>query len=364
MLLLGSANRNIGKTALACRLIQDLARTRQVVGIKVTVIREIGRGCPRGEDSCGVCTELGEPYRITREDGAAPGKDTSRMLAAGAGKVLWLRVRSSALAEGRDALLRLLEPGCAVVCESNSFRLAVEPDLFVFVKAAGSALIKPSARLVLPLADVLVHSRGGDFDVPLEHFGFSQPGWHFRRQATAIVLAGGESTRMGCNKALLDVGGRPLIERILGQLGPSFSQILISARNAQDYPSLGYPVIPDRSAGQGPLMGIASALEASENDLNLVVPCDLPDIPRWLVRRLLREARDADAVVPVTSDHHYEPLFAVYRKRVLPAIWKALQRGERRVASLYDQCSLKVLPLPEGVSLKNLNCPADYRALA
>ena len=109
-------------------------------------------------------------------------------------------------------------------------------------------------------------------------------------------------------------------------------------------------------------MALASALEASSHDLNLVAPCDVPDLPADLIARLVREARDADAAVPVTQDGHLEPLLAVYRKAMAPAARAALERGERKVVSMYGSCRIRRIPLDGGVELRNLNTMADYLA--
>ncbi|MDY0004971.1 MAG: hypothetical protein RBU30_26970, partial [Polyangia bacterium] len=146
VLLIGAAGRNVGKTELACEVIRRHAPARQVVGVKVTVIRERGGVCPRGGEGCGVCTSLEEPFSITRESSIDGVKDTSRMLRAGAREVLWLRVRHEHLGEGMRALIERIPAGALVVCESNSAREAIAPGLFLVVRRAGAQEIKPSCE--------------------------------------------------------------------------------------------------------------------------------------------------------------------------------------------------------------------------
>jgi molybdopterin-guanine dinucleotide biosynthesis protein A len=183
-----------------------------------------------------------------------------------------------------------------------------------------------------------------------------------RLPATAIVLAGGLSSRMGCDKAMLEVNGEPLIARILQQLDERFAEVLVSARDKGDYRFLNHRVVPDRLPGLGPLMAIVSALESSRNDLNFVVSCDVPELTFALIERLLQEATRGDGAVPVTEESRYEPLFAVYRKSILPAANEALLRGDRRVIDMFSGRVIRKVYLPNGTNIKNLNTVADYNA--
>ena len=105
MLMLGAADRRCGKTTLATRLVRAEAARRAVAGVKVTTVHDRkGAPCPRGNDGCGVCDSLEGPFALTEETGGAPGKDTTRLLEAGAAPVLWLCVRPGALVDGAAAL--------------------------------------------------------------------------------------------------------------------------------------------------------------------------------------------------------------------------------------------------------------------
>ena len=169
MLLVGGAGRNSGKTRFSCALIRHFSRARKVVGLKVTVIKERGGRCPRGNDSCGVCTSLDGDFEITREYGDPPGKDTSLMVEAGAHPVFWMRVMREHLEAGVEALRARVGHDALCICESNSLRHAVDPGLFVMVRARGSNRYKRSARQVLHLADWVVLSDGPLFEPSCEH---------------------------------------------------------------------------------------------------------------------------------------------------------------------------------------------------
>jgi molybdopterin-guanine dinucleotide biosynthesis protein len=175
MLLVGGAGRNSGKTRLSCALIQRFRERHHVVGLKVTAIRE--GPCPRGKDSCGVCTSLEGDYAITEEHGDPPGKDTSLMVAAGAQQVFWMRVMRARMAQGLQALIRRIGPDAVCICESNSLRHVVQPGLFLIVKHRDADKMKRSSREVLHLADRVVLSDGQGFDVSPDDFALKDGRW-------------------------------------------------------------------------------------------------------------------------------------------------------------------------------------------
>ncbi|MCJ7487719.1 MAG: molybdenum cofactor guanylyltransferase [Candidatus Aminicenantes bacterium] len=179
---------------------------------------------------------------------------------------------------------------------------------------------------------------------------------------TAIVLAGGRGLRMKADKAGLAVGDRTLLEHVLRQLAPHFSEILISVSPGQKIRFATVRTVEDGIPGQGPLAGILAGLKAAANDASAVVACDIPDVNIPLLRSLARAAGDAEIAVPVGPDGHFEPLFAVYRKSAVPAIEVLLQAGERSILPLFGRCRTTVLRLEDAAWLRNLNTRADYEA--
>ncbi len=181
-------------------------------------------------------------------------------------------------------------------------------------------------------------------------------------KATAIIMAGGDSTRMGRDKSMLPIDGRSIIKHIVDQLTAHFDQILISSNDVVKYGFLGLEVIPDKVAGRGPLMGIASALGASANEVNFVIACDIPHVDIALMKTMLREAHNHDAVVPVTGPARYEPLFAVYKKSMLAAITESLASGNNRIIDPFARCNIKYIDLSTAPLqwLKNINTIDDY----
>jgi len=360
MLMIGASGSNVGKTELACSLLRKFGGDRRIVGVKVTTIASKDRSCPRGGQGCGVCSSLDGEYRITKEADHGSGKDTEKLLAAGADEVYWLRVLRTHLQEGLTALLETIERDAVVICESNSLRQVVEPGLFLMVESAARTPWKDSARQVRQHADCIVHSDGSCFDLALERVQLVGTRWLLTEDAAAIVLAGGRSRRMGTDKSMLPVAGRPMIEHICRQLQGTFTRVLISANDAEKFSFLGLDVIPDRIPDQGPLMAVASALEASESELNLVVSCDIPRIGLPVARRLLVEAGEADAVIPVTEDERQQPLFAVYRRSARRCMEQALASGARRLSDIYNLCRVRFIELEDTGWFANLNTMAEY----
>jgi molybdopterin-guanine dinucleotide biosynthesis protein A len=220
---------------------------------------------------------------------------------------------------------------------------------------------KSSAVEVSPYVDRKVSFDGNGFDIGLDEIGLNDGTWSLRTQATAIIMAGGSSTRVGQDKSLLKVAGKPMIKHIYDQLLPHFDQILVSTNDPGKYGFLGADIVADRVADQGPLMGIATAMEASVNEVNFVTACDIPRIDTFLLRRMLRECRDYDIVVPRWGETQYEPLFAVYRKSVLETMNKLLDSGRRKIDEVYKHCTMHYIDLTNNRSLTNINTMDDYR---
>jgi len=182
-----------------------------------------------------------------------------------------------------------------------------------------------------------------------------------------FVLAGGASSRMGSAKALLEIGGVPLLVRTV-RLVESAAEPVTVIGNAGAYESLGVRAIDDDLPGAGPLGAIATALRASSAPWNLVVACDLPHLTReWLEYLAGRAvASPADAVLPMNT-RGAEPLCAAYHKRGEAAIRAAIERGVRKVTDgLKELCIETIEPAEwkafdsDGLLFKNMNSPADY----
>lgn len=187
------------------------------------------------------------------------------------------------------------------------------------------------------------------------------------RQVSAFILAGGESTRMGRDKARLELGGVPLILRT-AKLVEFVAGVPAVIGNPEAYRAFDLRAIADDWPGAGPLGGIATALRAAAAPWSLIVATDLPYLTReWLEYLIARAlASSADAVLPMNA-RGAEPLCAMYHQRAEPAIRKALERGTRKVTDgLLDVHVETIAPDEwkgfdsEGLLFKNMNSPEDY----
>jgi molybdopterin-guanine dinucleotide biosynthesis protein A len=362
MVMIGAAARNVGKTGFACDLIRRRACEGIVIGVKITTVLERFAGCPRGGSGCGVCDSLSAGYEIAEETRCRGGKDTERMLAAGAARVFWLRVHPEHMAEAVQDLLRQIPHHAAIVCESNSARTAVAPGVFLAIRGKGLSAVKPSCLAVMGSASRVVTFDGRGWDLLPERVVFANRRWLIRQDATAIILAGGQSRRMGTDKSLLPVAGEPMVQHIARQLSPAFDELLIGANDTEKFGFLNVAVVPDLEPDQGPLMGLLSCLERSSHDLNFVTGCDMPHVDLDLVQEMVRAADGLDIVMPLSPSGKFEPLFALYRRSVIGPARIVLGRGGRRIAHLFDHVKVKFVPLSSEDSFSNLNTAEDYQA--
>ena len=184
---------------------------------------------------------------------------------------------------------------------------------------------------------------------------------------TALILAGGQASRMGgADKGLIVCAGRPLIEHVLARSMPRVDAVLISAnRNLDQYRRYGHPVITDASADfPGPLAGIARGLEHCATDWLWVVPCDAPLVDMRLLDRLVQACRDGDypAAVP-TENGQMHPTFALLHRDTLASLKDYLSGGRRAVHAW-----LQTLPAAEVECgdhpewFVNVNTPEDLAA--
>lgn len=162
------------------------------------------------------------------------------------------------------------------------------------------------------------------------------------------------------HKALLPTPEGNLIERILGQLAEYFDEVLISVTDDKKFRFLQHKIIKDKKAGQGPMMGIKTALSAAKNEKCFVIACDIPDIDLNFLQELISLAKDYDIVVPVTAQGDYEPLFAIYSGSVHAEMDRLLKSGIRSLIPLIDSCKTKRVKMNNPSWLRNINTRKDY----
>ena len=183
---------------------------------------------------------------------------------------------------------------------------------------------------------------------------------------TAVILAGGGSTRMKSNKALLPYRGELFIQHIHRQLAATFQDVILVTNTPELYRFLPCRSVPDIYPGRGSLAGIHAGLSQSETPYIFAVACDMPYLSGALIRRLLTAIDGQDVVMP-ESDAGLEPLHAIYGKGCLPAMEAALSRGPGRIIACLDWNKATVVKKaevaqidPEFRSFRNINTPEEY----
>jgi molybdopterin-guanine dinucleotide biosynthesis protein A len=184
--------------------------------------------------------------------------------------------------------------------------------------------------------------------------------------ATACVLAGGKSTRMGKDKALLPYHGRALIEYTLSCMN-AFDEVFVSAANADIYAFTGVPIVTDRTPNRGPIEGLAAALTAARHAQVCFRPVDTPLVPPELHQTLFTAIGDFDACVP-TFGGRPEPLLGCYAKSMIEIFDHLANSGIRKVSSALSQSRILEIPLEDhisrfgdpGVYLVNANDPETF----
>jgi len=186
---------------------------------------------------------------------------------------------------------------------------------------------------------------------------------------TVAIQAGGQSTRMGEDKALKPFLGHPLIQRVVDRMMPIADEIIVTTNQPANYTFLNLRLIPDLKPGRGALGGLYTALFSASHPAVAVVACDMPFASPSLIEaahRLLIE-EEADVVIP-RLDEGCEPLHAVYRRETcIPAIESAIEAGQWKVIAWFPQVKVRALMPeevrlydPSGLAFWNLNTPEEF----
>lgn len=223
------------------------------------------------------------------------------------------------------------------------------------------------------------------------------------RNITAVILAGGKSSRIGRNKAFLKIGNKPFIEILINKLRGLFQKIIISTKQPKEYKHLvtritrtrrgrvqrietnrtnksklsHIEIIKDRSDILSSLAGIYSALKKSRTKYIFVIAVDMPTIKSGLIKRLLASRSDAhernapypkayrhngyDVVIPQTNKG-LEPLCAIYSKKCLPFIERQIRNGNYKIIDFFDKVKVKTIRLNRN-EIFNVNTIKDYQAI-
>jgi molybdopterin-guanine dinucleotide biosynthesis protein A len=187
---------------------------------------------------------------------------------------------------------------------------------------------------------------------------------------SAVILAGGRSSRMGRDKAFLEFRGESLLSRQISlALETGASEVFISGRPDVDYSAFKCPVLLDELSNLGPIAGIASALRTTNHPLLLVLAVDMPHLTASFLRQLLSECRDEMGAVPISGET-VEPLAAFYPKSACGLVNQLVADarpsvipGPREFAKCCVDSGLArfvMLQSDQSTLFKSLNSPADF----
>jgi molybdenum cofactor guanylyltransferase len=186
---------------------------------------------------------------------------------------------------------------------------------------------------------------------------------------TVVIQAGGQSSRMGEDKALKPFLGRPLIERVIGRMSPIADEMIVTTNRPADYAFLNLRLIPDLKPGRGALGGLYTAVASASHPMVAVVACDMPFASQNFFESAnsLMVEEEADVVI-AKMDEGYEPFHSLYRREsCLPAIEAAIDADQWKVIAWFPQVKVHTLSPdevkafdPSGLCFWNLNTPEEF----
>ena len=193
----------------------------------------------------------------------------------------------------------------------------------------------------------------------------------------AVILCGGQSRRMGRNKAFLPIVGRPLIERQIEVLRRIFERLLLVTRTPLEYEPhtklwvrgerLKIEIVPDAQPGRGAMVGIYSGLLAVQGRSAFFVACDMPFLNEGLIRHMIVLSAKHDVVIP-QSPEGLEPTHAAYSKTCIAPMQAQMAAGDLKIINFFPQVNVCIITEeeirrfdPSGLALVNINTEEEYK---
>lgn len=179
---------------------------------------------------------------------------------------------------------------------------------------------------------------------------------------TAIILAGGKSTRIGTDKAFIKLNGITFIEHITKSISPFVNEIIIVSDNAA-YDKLGYKRVEDLIKDSGPLAGLYTGLHYSKTAYNLVLSCDVPLLNDRVLNTLIDGIDGTSEVIQLKSLDRTIPLVAIYKKECVTKCLELLNKGERRLRAFVNQLNTKTITLKSDLDIyvQNINTLEQFK---
>lgn len=183
---------------------------------------------------------------------------------------------------------------------------------------------------------------------------------------SGVVLSGGKSSRMGTNKSLLTLDGKPIIKHITNELQLVSHTASVITNTPSSFDFLNLDLYEDRYPNSGPLAGLESAIYHIDADVYICAACDMPFVHKDVYDYLLHSLGEFDAVIPIYQDKMH-PLSGIYTRNVLPGIQQQLANNQLKVRELFDQINVKYVQdfghIPEHILTRhffNMNYPDQY----
>jgi len=156
------------------------------------------------------------------------------------------------------------------------------------------------------------------------------------------ILAGGNSRRMGRDKATIQVNGKPLINLIYTEAKKVFRDIIIISNHHKNIDGIDAPIFKDITPIQSPIVGIVSALLYADTPYVFILPCDTPFVSQKSIEYMINEIHGEDLIIPRTKNG-FEPLYAIYSKSCISCLFKLIERNRLKVADIFPFLSLRIL---------------------
>ncbi|CAM3763354.1 molybdenum cofactor guanylyltransferase MobA [Rahnella bruchi] len=180
-----------------------------------------------------------------------------------------------------------------------------------------------------------------------------------RNSITGVILAGGRSSRMGEDKGLVEINGRPLFELIAERLRPQVGEILISCNQNSERYGKDFHTVPDIEQDfSGPLAGMLAALSVSKTEWVLFVPCDVPAFPADLSESLSAGLSGQKAAYARDTEREH-PTLCLLNRSLVPALTAYLENGDRKLMIFLHDIGAKSVFFGESKAFSNLNTPED-----
>lgn len=187
-----------------------------------------------------------------------------------------------------------------------------------------------------------------------------------KSKLSGYILAGGKSSRMGTDKALLSVQEEPMLKRMIRLLEPFCQSIAISGNNP-GYSDFNIEMVADIYTGCGPISGIISSLKHSSTEWNLLVSVDVPFMNETFIAHLISHIGNYDCIIP-RHDGGIEPLMGLYNKKIMPVVEEMINQGDYKLMRLLSKLNVQYVNCNDMIKqfprlFVNINFPGDYNSI-